>query len=80
MLAYRPHSSTELKTKLTDKGYDRETIERALHRLQDLVRHHSFLLLSRCYWCWEEKLMGQTRSTPQMSLIITCFLATGPPE
>ncbi len=37
MLAYRPHSSSELKTKLTDKGYDRETIERALSRLQELV-------------------------------------------
>ena len=55
MLAYRPHSSSELRTKLTDKGYDRETIERALHRLQELVRAtlsiftQDMLLLYRCF-------------------------------
>ncbi|CAL8464146.1 g3681 [Coccomyxa elongata] len=35
-LAYRPHSRSELTTKLLDKGFDKATIERALNRLQEL--------------------------------------------
>ncbi len=37
-LAFRPHSRSELATKLVDKGYDKATIDRALSRLQELVR------------------------------------------
>lgn len=39
-LAYRPHSRSELATKLIDKGYDKATVDRALSRLQELV--HSY--------------------------------------
>ncbi|EIE24818.1 hypothetical protein COCSUDRAFT_62226 [Coccomyxa subellipsoidea C-169] len=35
-LAFRPHSRSELATKLVDKGYDKATIDRALSRLQEL--------------------------------------------
>lgn len=37
MLAFRPHTRSELTTKLTDKGYDKACIERSIHRLQELV-------------------------------------------
>ena len=38
MLAFRPHTRSELTTKLTDKGYDKACIERSINRLQELVR------------------------------------------
>ena len=38
MLAFRPHTRSELTTKLTDKGYDKACIERSISRLQELVR------------------------------------------
>ena len=38
MLAFRPHTRSELSTKLTDKGYDKACIERSINRLQELVR------------------------------------------
>ena len=44
MLAFRPHTQSELTTKLTDKGYDKSSIERSINRLQELVSH--FLQLS----------------------------------
>ena len=37
MLAFRPHTRSELTTKLTDKGYDKACIERSINRLQELV-------------------------------------------
>ena len=37
LVAFRPHSRAELAAKLTDKGFDRETIEQALDRLHELV-------------------------------------------
>ena len=38
MLAFRPHTRSELSTKLTDKGYDKACIERSVSRLQELAR------------------------------------------
>lgn len=37
LLSYRPHARAELAGKLTDKGFDHETIEAALARLAELV-------------------------------------------
>ena len=45
LLSYRPHARAELAGKLTDKGFDHETIEAALARLSELVRALSWLLL-----------------------------------
>ena len=42
MLAFRPHTRSELATKLTDKGYDKACIERSISRLQELASQHSF--------------------------------------
>ena len=39
MLAFRPHTRSELSTKLTDKGYDKACIERSISRLQELASH-----------------------------------------
>ena len=38
LLAFRPHTRSELATKLTDKGYDKACIERSISRLQELAR------------------------------------------
>lgn len=45
MLAFRPHTRSELTIKLTDKGYDKACIERSINRLQELVG----LFLIRCH-------------------------------
>ena len=44
MLAFRPHTRSELATKLTDKGYDKACIERSISRLQELASQDSCLL------------------------------------
>ena len=41
MLAFRPHTRSELSTKLTDKGYDKACIERSISRLQELASQRS---------------------------------------
>ena len=38
LLSFRPHARAELAAKLTDKGFDRETVEAALARVAELVR------------------------------------------
>ena len=56
LLAFRPHSRAEMAAKLTDKGYDRETIEQALDRLRELVWKAALMLavrrLSPLSWKW----------------------------
>ena len=46
MLAFRPHTRSELATKLTDKGYDKACIERSISRLQELASQFSCSLYS----------------------------------
>ena len=44
LVAFRPHSRADLAAKLTDKGFDRETIEQALDRLRELVGTAAYML------------------------------------
>lgn len=60
-LAYRPHSRSELTTKLLNKGFDKATIERALTRLQELV----------CSVAWSYMSL-ETCGLPGLNLLPAC--------
>jgi SOS response regulatory protein OraA/RecX len=42
LLAARPHSQKEIRTKLVEKGFGMELVKDALDRLQELVRAAGF--------------------------------------
>ena len=66
MLAFRPHTRSELTTKLTDKGYDKACIERSINRLQELVS------LCCCYSCGSQVQQSAMMPTRPSAVLPIC--------
>lgn len=66
LLATRPHSQKELRTKLLEKGFGMELIKDALERLQELVRRAEISIIP------SQQVSGDLLGQGRYAGMVTC--------